>query len=172
MAADILKLIFCLAAFCVVLWGAYTVSKWMATRSAMGMSSRFMKIADRIPLSKDSSLCIAEIGGKYFLIGISAGNISLLSELCEEDLTPVQDTAEILNPVYAVRDAVLKFIPKRQNNNLSDKNNMDFHAFLKRHIDKPEDEDTELIDKIIDESRKNTERFTRKKSGEDGNDES
>lgn len=168
-AGDVFRLIFCFIAFCAILWGAYAASKWFAARSGMSFSSKFMRIVDRIPMTRDSSLCIIQIGERYFLAGISSGNINLLSELYEEDLTLLQPQ-EMLNPI----DGIYRLFDEAKNNG--------FKQFWKRKDDDKDNDggfynifkkETEenSVDRIINESRRKTDRLKKRKSDEDESDE-
>ena len=172
MVGDIVKLIFYLIAFCAVLWGAYAASRWLAARSGpMGFSSKFMIVADRIQLTKDSFLCITQVGERYFLIGISSGGVNLLSELDEEDLVLLRDPQEFVNPVDNLREMFGNAVSKLNKNKQNTYNNArgdDFYSILK---DRSLGENESSVDRIINESRKRTDRLKRKKSDEDENDE-
>lgn len=154
-AGDIFRLIFCFIAFCVVLWGAYAASKWLAARSAVNFSSKFMKIIDRVQLTRDAFLCIIQIGERYFLAGISSGNINLLSEIFEEDLIQMQ-SVEMINPL----DSIYKLF-KEKDFNLKNKTGGFYNIF--------KEEEENLVDRIINESRKKTDRL--RKTDEDESDE-
>ncbi|MCH5185380.1 MAG: flagellar biosynthetic protein FliO [Oscillospiraceae bacterium] len=169
MTGDILKLIFYLIAFFAVLWGAYVASKWLAARSvSMGFSSKFMIVADRVQLTKDSFLCIVRVGERYFLVGISSGEVNLLSELYEEDLVMLRDTQELANPVDSLREMFAGAASKLKKNTDSSRENSFYNILKKQSLD---DVTEDSVDKIINESRKRTDRLKRKRSNEDENDE-
>jgi flagellar biogenesis protein FliO len=164
MGWEIVKLIFCFVIFCVILWGAYAVSKWLASRSTIGFSSKYMKIIDRTQLSKDSFLCIAQIGQRYFLIGTSADGINLLTELSEDDLELLQNNAEYDNPIDSVKNLLYNAVG-RVKGKKNGEDNTDFYNIFKSEQDS-------AVDKLIRESRDKTDRLKRRRSDEDENDES
>ncbi|MTI65711.1 MAG: flagellar biosynthetic protein FliO [Firmicutes bacterium] len=45
-----------------------------------------MKIIEKIPLHNKSSLCIAKLGEKYVVLGVSENNIQVLTELKEDEI--------------------------------------------------------------------------------------
>ena len=48
-----------------------------------------------ISLGQDRHVAIMQVGGKYLLVGVTSGQISLLSEVSDEDLFPLEpDNAE------------------------------------------------------------------------------
>lgn len=76
-----------LAVFCGILYLAYVSTKYIGKRySLSGKGNGNLKILDSISLGKDSRLCIVKAGQKYLLLGITQHNISLVSELAEEEL--------------------------------------------------------------------------------------
>lgn len=53
----------------------------------MGINkSKYMRIMDKIQISKDNSIFIAEIGNKKYLMGNSSNRVEILKELKEEEL--------------------------------------------------------------------------------------
>lgn len=76
-----------LAVFCGILYLAYVSTKYIGKRySLSGKGNGNLKILDSISFGKDSRLCIVKAGQKYLLLGITQHNISLVSELAEEEL--------------------------------------------------------------------------------------
>ncbi len=54
-----------------------------------------MGLIDQITLGQDRHVAIMQVGGKYLLVGVTSGQISLLSEVSDEDLFPLEpDNAE------------------------------------------------------------------------------
>ncbi len=45
-----------------------------------------MQMLDRLPLGQDKAIAIVRAGSHYYLIGIASSQITLLSELSEEDI--------------------------------------------------------------------------------------
>lgn len=83
----ILNALFGLAIFCGILYLAYLSTKYIAKRYSFGGSTKGnLKILETVSVGKDSRLCIVKAGEKYLLVGISSHNISLVSELSEEEL--------------------------------------------------------------------------------------
>lgn len=63
---------------------AYRVSRYLAGRGASplpGMKGRHMRVLDRMMLSQDKMIVLVQIGTQYLVLGVSSGQISLLSEL-------------------------------------------------------------------------------------------
>ena len=83
----ILNALFGLALFCGILYLAYLSTKYIGKKySTGGKAKGNLQILDCISLGKDSRLCIVRAGEKYLLVGISSHNISLVSELNENEL--------------------------------------------------------------------------------------
>ena len=83
----ILNALFGLVIFCGILYLAYLSTRYIGKKYSLGGKSvGNLKILDSVSLGKDSRICIVCVGGRYFLIGITSHNISLLSELDEAEL--------------------------------------------------------------------------------------
>jgi len=177
MGWDIIKLVLYLIVFCIILWGAYVTSKWLAGRNTIGgYSSRYMKILDKIQVSKESFFCIVQIGEKYFFAGISAGNVSLLSQLAEDDLVELRknDTA---NPMDNVTNILMGLFNRSMEKKAELDEKEEYERGLKeykrrgsrRYDDNTDDDDNNkecktplAVDKVIRKSRKKTDRFRKK----------
>ena len=83
---EILKTIFYLILFVVILWGAYYSSKKISTYSLKFTQSKYMRIVDQLRISKETGLAIIQVGSKYMLICISGNKSEVLRELEEDDL--------------------------------------------------------------------------------------
>ncbi len=86
MLKGIFTAIFTLLVVIGILYLAYIVTKYIGNGVSVKARSGCMQVRDQIPLGKDRSAAIVQIGERYFFIGITGGQISLLSELEEEDL--------------------------------------------------------------------------------------
>lgn len=73
----------------VILYGSYLASKYIGKGLGKNTSSRYMRLVDQITVGQDRYIAIVQTSGKYLLIGITAGQIQLLSELKEEELFPL-----------------------------------------------------------------------------------
>lgn len=87
--------------FLLILYGSYFVSKKVAKVSLRENQSKYIRLVDRMMLGQDKFIAIILIGNRYFLIGTSGDEITLLGELEQEDLqkleTPDNPLAEALN---------------------------------------------------------------------------
>lgn len=104
---DILSLILAITGIILVLFLTYYGTKWLSKKSGSVLKSKYMNITDRMMLGQNKFLAIAEINGRYYLLGVTESNISILKEL--EDFQPL--TEEVgSNPEF---DKILsKFIKK------------------------------------------------------------
>lgn len=94
--ADILPLIFSLIAIVAVLYLCYLFSKFIAKKVNHISDSNNIKILERVALAQDKGLAIAEICGKFYLIGFANNNIEILQELEEQEMK-LQQTPEKYN---------------------------------------------------------------------------
>ena len=73
-----------------VLIAAYFVTRFLGHRTIQTVSSKYMKIVDRIFIGNDKSICLVQIGEHFYLIGITNHHIECIAELNEKDLVPIQ----------------------------------------------------------------------------------
>ena len=74
---------------------AYLFTKYVAGRGKIGMGAFGMargtdqfKVLGRLALGKEQMLVLVQVGKRYFLLGVTASEISTLSELTEEEAGP------------------------------------------------------------------------------------
>lgn len=71
-----------IAAICLILFAAYYVSRLVAQKNGgvMRKISGF-KLLGNLPLGKDKSVAIVEIGKKAYILGLSSHNVEFLDKL-------------------------------------------------------------------------------------------
>ncbi len=84
-----LKVIGTFIAVALILYGSYLASKYISRGMTKGSSSQYMRLIDQITLGQDRHVAILQVSGKYFLVGVTAGQVQLLSELQDEELFPL-----------------------------------------------------------------------------------
>lgn len=75
-----------------VLFLTYYCTKWISTKTALTLRSKYMHIEDKIMLGQNKFIAIAQICGKYYVLSITEKNISILKEL--EDFRPLDNEDE------------------------------------------------------------------------------
>ncbi len=91
MAKGIITAIGTLIIVALILYLTYVVTKYIGKGVGIKTRSGCMRVTDQIALGRDRAAAIVQIGTRFFLIGISASQISLLAELDEDDLIPFED---------------------------------------------------------------------------------
>ena len=92
---DVLPLVGAIVLIGVILYLSYFFSKLMAKKVGNVSNAGNIKICERVALGQDKGLAVAEIGGKYYLFGISNNGISMLMEM--EDYTPPETPQSNVN---------------------------------------------------------------------------
>lgn len=100
MAKGIFTAIGTLAVVVLILYLAYVVTKYIGRGVGAGARSGCMRVRDQIPLGRDRAAAIVQIGTRFFLVGITGSQISMLAELEEDELIPFQDTNTIQGKPY------------------------------------------------------------------------
>lgn len=72
-----------------IIYASYIASKYIGKGLTKNSSSRYMRLIDQITLGQDRHIAIIQVSGKYLLLGITAGQIHVLSELQDEELFPL-----------------------------------------------------------------------------------
>lgn len=83
---DFLTLFFSFAAIAAVLYACYRFSKYMGKKVSSVSNTNNIKILERVALTQDKGLLIAEVCKKYYLIGFANNSIEILKEIDETDL--------------------------------------------------------------------------------------
>ncbi len=78
----------------VIIYLSYLASKYRGKGLGRSGSSRYMRLIDQVTLGQDRHVAIMQVGGKYLLVGVTSGQISLLSEVSDEDLFPLEPDEE------------------------------------------------------------------------------
>ncbi len=100
MAKGIFTAIGTLIVVVLILYLAYVVTKYIGRGAGIGTRSGCMRVRDQIPLGRDRSAAIVQIGARFFLVGITGSQVCLLAELEEEELIPFQDTKDMQGKPY------------------------------------------------------------------------
>lgn len=100
MAKGIITAIGTLIVVVLILYLAYVATKYIGRGVGVRARSSCMRIRDQIAIGRDRSAVIMQIGTRFFLVGITASQVSILSELDEEDIIPFQDSEIEENQPY------------------------------------------------------------------------
>ena len=73
------------AVFAVVVVMAYFTAKFIGGRFNARMSTGGGRVLENLPLGPNRSVCIVEMAGRVFLLGVAEGSITLLSEITDGD---------------------------------------------------------------------------------------
>ncbi len=94
----------------------------------LGTNNKYMKVLERLPLSKDNSLVIVKIGEKAYLMSSSSGKTEILRELETSELEKVSEInalnlQQINNTIEGIKVDFLK--PSKIINKLNFKKSTD-----------------------------------------------
>lgn len=106
-SSDVLPLVFTLIAVAVLLYLCYLLSRFIGKKANRITSSNNIRILERVALSQDKGLVIAEICGSYYLIGFSNERVEILKELDASMIHGKSKTSEEPN-FFNVLNSVLK----------------------------------------------------------------
>ncbi len=84
-------------AFVVVM--AYFASRFLSGRFGNTVSASGGRILDHLPLGPNRSVCVVELAGRFLMLGVCEGGISLLGEITDpREIEQLQRKA-VLNPI-------------------------------------------------------------------------
>lgn len=83
---SIAEVVAMLIVFILILATAYYVTKYFGKAMTGSLSQGNIHVIETVRLAPEKYLQIVEVTGRYFLLAMSKGNISLISELKEEDV--------------------------------------------------------------------------------------
>ena len=82
------------AVFAVVVTLAYFTAKFIGGRFNAARSSGGGRVLENLPLGPNRSVCVVKIAGRVFLLGVTENNITLLSEITDdEEIETLQENA-------------------------------------------------------------------------------
>ena len=86
---SLLSLVWMLLCVVVIIVLAYLFTKYVAGRGSgmMGVSGgtdRF-KVLERLSMGREQSVALVQAGARYFLLGVTSSNVSVIAELTEEE---------------------------------------------------------------------------------------
>lgn len=68
-----------------IVYGSHIFSKYIAAHSFKMAQSKHLKVLDRIVVGQDRFLIVVQADNRYFLVGVSSGQMTCLAELSKED---------------------------------------------------------------------------------------
>ena len=84
--SDTVPLILSLAAIAVILYLCYVLSRFLAKKAGSAANSANIKILERVAITPDKGLCIAQICGSYYLLAFSNERVEILRKLVPDEL--------------------------------------------------------------------------------------
>lgn len=104
------------AVFAVVIVMAYFAAKFIGGRFNARMSTGGGKILENLPLGPNRSVCVVEMAGRVFLLGVTEGSINLLSEITDRDMIAHLHERSLSDDIFSqdfgsVSDLVKKIPP-------------------------------------------------------------
>ena len=74
-----------IAVFAIVLVMAYVFARLIGGKLNARMSGQTSKVLENLPLGPNRSVCIVEMAGRVFLLGVTDSSINLLTEITDEE---------------------------------------------------------------------------------------
>ena len=84
--ASFIKLILLCIAFVFILIGSYYFTKWYAGSGMVKNKTKNIQVMESYPLGPGKQVCILKLGEKYIAVAICKEQVTVLTELPEEQL--------------------------------------------------------------------------------------
>lgn len=81
--------IFTFVAAAAIIYLSYLCSKYIGKNMNKSSSSKYMRLIDQIVLGQDKHIAVIEVSDKYLLVGVTAGQINILTEFQKNELEPL-----------------------------------------------------------------------------------
>lgn len=121
---QILKLI---TAFGITLGLMFLTFRFMGTKYNNINDKKYIKVIDRLQVTKENSILIVKIGRKAYVMNSSAGHLEKISELSQEEIDEIEEKKrmdiEHMNESYNNSIKVVKKISSKIINNIRSKEN-------------------------------------------------
>lgn len=89
MLGGILTAIGTLCIVALIIYLSYVAARFIARSPLRNGNSRYLRMVDQMPVGQNRAVSVIQVGDRYFLVGIAEKQVSLLAELGEEDLSPL-----------------------------------------------------------------------------------
>lgn len=93
MIGDFFSMLFALIGTVCIIMLTYFASKWYAKKMGPIAGGKYIKIVDRVVVSKTGSVLIIDLQGRQYMLGVSDQNVQILKELDEAIPLPPEHTA-------------------------------------------------------------------------------
>lgn len=114
MISSIIKFIFLLLVFFVLLFAASWFTKWYARSGLLNKQQGNIELMESYPIGQGKVLQIVKVGNRYFLIAQSKDTVAYLTELSEEELRwSIPETGKIAG----FQDMFSEIMQKRKKDN-------------------------------------------------------
>lgn len=88
------KVLMTFVAAALVIYLSYIFSKYVGKNMNKSTNSRYMRLIDQVTVGQDRYMAIMQVGDKYLLVGITAGQINVLTELEADNLLPLSPESD------------------------------------------------------------------------------
>jgi flagellar protein FliO/FliZ len=93
----------------------YLSVKYGGSKLQQIQNGKYIKVLERVALSKDNSLMVVKIGDKGYVITSAAGKVETLMELGDDEIKKLEDLKQIQIPEYAsLKEFFQKVLKKKE----------------------------------------------------------
>lgn len=107
----VVSLLWMIVSIVVIIGLAYWFTKYVAGRGGLGAfgplkAGEGLELLAQLPLGREQRLVLTRVGERYFLLGVTASNISMLAEFTAEEAALWKEGAEEKRETPSFREAL------------------------------------------------------------------
>jgi flagellar protein FliO/FliZ len=93
----------------------YISAKFGGSKLQSMQNGKYIKVIERVPLTKDSSLVVTKIGEKGYVLSSTSGGIVILTKMSDEELLQVEEGKKNVVPEFiSVKEYIVKKLKLRR----------------------------------------------------------
>lgn len=94
----------------------YLSAKFGGSKLQSMQNGKYIKVIERVPLTKDSSLVVTKIGENGYVLSSSSGGINILTKLSDDELKRVENSKKNVVPEFiSVKEFIIKKLKLKGN---------------------------------------------------------
>lgn len=95
---SIISMIFALVGIIFIIGLTYFVAKWYAGRMGSATGGKYIRIVERLPVSRSGAILIIDIGGRQYMVGVSDQRVDIMTEI--DDPIPISKDKDFGEGVF------------------------------------------------------------------------
>lgn len=108
----IVSIAFTVIAIAVIFFLAWFVTRFVASRGGAGAPGKNVRVLERTPVTKDSCVMLLKAAGRYLVVGVTNGSMTVLRELSPDEVDLPAEPPQPESFAQAMKQAVDSALPE------------------------------------------------------------